>query len=127
MDISKVMDFSRSLLIGENTFEEIDDCEAKVKHAGLQMCYNHSIFCPNEVDLPNKNVENFTLHNPRRSSNFISKTETHRNLSAEANFNETPRKHSLSANGPILHKEHDMKLRTVSILQKWYDYQESFF
>lgn len=112
------MDFSRSLEIGENTFEEIDVCEAKVKHAGLQMVSNHTIICPNGTNIANENVENSTLHNIPNASDIKSKSETHQNFSAKSNFVQSPRNHSLTTNEPILDKGHDVKLRTVSISQK---------
>lgn len=60
------MDFSKSLSFGENTFREIDDCEAKVK----VFDENQLLLTSNAADSENENIEKFK----RKSTDSVKRT-----------------------------------------------------
>lgn len=102
------MDFSKSLSIGENTFQEIDDCEAKVKRGILQV-YNeqHSLLCSNQSDLGNEIIGNSKQNCTQKLTDSTRKSEMCGNCCSNSNSYKTFK--TLAVEMPIEYKREEIK------------------
>lgn len=104
------MDFSKSMSIGENTFLEIENCEAKMKREILQARDgNHSLVCSNIADSEKSYVENSAQNHTQKLSDFKINSKVRQNFPITMNSNSIFISHSLPADESIGHKRDDVQ------------------
>lgn len=111
------MDFSKSMSIGENTFLEIQNCEAKVKREISQVRdENHPLVCSNIAESQISNVENSNKSYTRKLSNFKINLKVSQDFPANENSNNIFTSHSLQADESIGHRRDDVQDLDANIL-----------
>lgn len=104
------MDFSKSLSIGENTFQEIDDCETKLDREIKQVCdAKHSLICSNTTAAGYADeIENSAQNYIEKCTNANS--EKHRRNTSDLSANKTFKKSSLTVEKPDAQERCDIRI-----------------